>query len=421
MLEVIRSAWPLLLGLLLLLVGNGIQGTLLGIRGSIEGYDASTMAWVMSAYFAGFLLGSQRAPVLIRRVGHVRVFAALASMISAVFILYAAAPNPWAWVFMRFVVGFCFSGVYVVTESWLNESSTNQNRGKALSLYVIVQMLGMISAQGILNFGDPSGYSLFVLMSVLVSISFMPILLYVRQAPPFASTKPMTLRRLFETSPLGCIGIFLLGGVFAALIGMASVYGTEKGLSISEISIFVAAIYAGGLALQFPIGIVSDRMDRRQVIVGITAAGAVLGTIALPFSNSYPVIVFLGFLFGAVANPLYSLLIAYTNDYLEHADMAAASGGMLFLNGLGATLGPILIGWMMRTWGASAFFVYMIVLLAAIALFAMFRMTRRATPSVADTMPYAPVTPQASPVALEVAQEVAIERATGQEDAAAAS
>jgi MFS family permease len=419
MVEVLKHSWALLLGLLLLLIGNGLQGTLLGIRGAIEGYDATTMSWVMSAYFAGFLLGSWRAPQLIRNVGHVRVFAALASMISAAFILYALTPTPYAWVVMRFIVGFCFSGVYVVAESWLNEASSNENRGKALSLYVVVQMLGMITAQGIVNFGDPSGYDLFVVMSVLVSISFLPILLTVHPAPSFQTTKAMTLLELYHISPLGCVGTFLLGGVFAALLGMAAVFGTEQGLSVSQISAFIAAIYVGGLVLQIPIGALSDKIDRRVLIVAITATGALASLVALPFAGQYSVILALGFILGGVANPLYALLIAYTNDYLQPDDMAAASGGMLFLNGLGATAGPLLIGAMMRQFGASAFFLYCALLLAAIALFAVYRMTRRATPRLEEASPYTPMTMQPSAVALGVAQEIAIESAETHEAAAA--
>ena len=156
MLHVLKTSWALLLGMLLLLLGNGLQGTLLGIRGSIEGYDAETMAFVMSGYYLGFLLGSRRATPMIARVGHVRVFAALASMISAAFILYAAAPEAWVWTLMRFIVGFSFAGVYVVAESWLNDAATNETRGQALSLYMIVQMVGIISAQFILTLADPA-------------------------------------------------------------------------------------------------------------------------------------------------------------------------------------------------------------------------------------------------------------------------
>ncbi len=411
MLHVLKTSWALLLGVLLLLLGNGLQGTLLGIRGAIEGYDAATMSLVMSAYYVGFLAGSRRATPMIARVGHVRVFAALGAMISAAFILYAAAPDVWVWVALRLLVGFCFSGVYVVAESWLNDASTNETRGQALSLYMIVQMAGIISAQFILNLADPGGYDLFVLMSVLVSISFTPILLTAGTAPAFQTTKPMTLSQLFAISPLGCVGTFLLGGVFAGIFAMASVYGTTKGLTVAQISAFVAAIYTGGLLFQFPIGWVSDRMDRRRLILGLTAAGAVLTLGGIFVSDRFAVVLFLGFVVGGVANPLYSLLIAYTNDFLQPSDMAAASGGLLFINGLGAMAGPLVIGELMTLFGADAFFAYVGALFALIAAYAGYRMTRRAAPPVEATSSYAPVSPSASPVALEVAQEVAIERA----------
>jgi MFS family permease len=341
----------------------------------------------------------------------VRVFAALGSMISASFILYAAAPEVWVWVLLRLVVGFGFAGVYVVAESWLNDAATNETRGQALSLYMIVQMAGIISAQFILNLADPAGYTLFVVMSVLVSLCFTPILLTAGNAPAFKTTKPMTLVQLFHISPLGCIGTFLLGGVYAGIFGMASVFGTQKGLSVAEISAFVAAIYLGGLVFQYPIGWLSDRMDRRHLIMGLTTAGAALTFLGGLFSGQYVVVLLLGFIVGGVANPLYSLIIAYTNDFLEPSDMAAASGGLLFINGLGAMTGPLIIGALMTRFGANAFFAYIGTLFALIAGYALYRMTKRAATPIAETSSYAPVLPQASPVALEVAQEVAIGRA----------
>ncbi|MCK4712482.1 MAG: MFS transporter, partial [Marinosulfonomonas sp.] len=207
MLQVLKSSWALLLGMMLLMVGNGLQGTLLGVRGGLEGFSPFTMSIVMSGYFVGFLGGSRATPELIRRVGHVRVFAALASFISAVLILYPAIPHPVAWALGRVVIGFCFSGVYVTAESWLNNSATNENRGKALSLYMIVQMAGIVTAQGLLATGDPSGYNLFVISSVLVSISFAPILLSISPTPAFDTTKPMSLRKLYHLSPLSCVGM----------------------------------------------------------------------------------------------------------------------------------------------------------------------------------------------------------------------
>jgi MFS family permease len=409
MLVVLKGSWALLLGMLLLLIGNGIQGTLLGIRGAIEGYGATTMSLVMSAYSVGFLAGCYRAPRMIRRVGHVRVFAALASFIAAAFILYAEEPIAGVWIGLRFVVGFAFAGVYVVAESWLNNAATNETRGQALSLYMIVQVAGIITAQGILNLADPAGYTLFVVASVLVSLSFAPILLARTAAPAFQTTKRMTLRQLFRISPLGCIGTFLLGGVFAALFGMSSVFGTQRGLSVAEISAFVAAIYFGGLVCQFPIGWISDRMDRRRLIMGLTAAGALVTLAGAFLSASFTVVLALGFVVGGVANPLYSLLIAYTNDFLQPTDMAAASAGLLFIYGLGSMTGPLVIGALMDAFGANAYFAYIAALFALIAGYALYRMTKRPAPD--ETSPYAPVLPQASPVALEAAQEVAIERA----------
>jgi MFS family permease len=409
MLIVLKSSWALLLGLLLLMAGNGLHGTLLGIRGSLEGLNAATMSLVMSAYYLGMLIGSRRATTLIRRVGHVRVFAALASLISAAFIIYPAIPNAYVWIAMRLAVGFCFAGVFVVAESWLNEAATNETRGQALSLYMIVQMVGIIAAQGVLNLGDPSGYVLFIIMSVLVSVSFAPILLSVSPAPAFQTAKPMTLIQLFQISPLGCVGTFLLGGVLAGSFGMSAVFGTEKGMTVAQISAFVAAIYLGGLLCQVPIGWVSDRMDRRWLIMGLTAFGALATLAGMLAANAYAVVIALGFVIGGVANPMYSLLIAYTNDFLDSSDMPAASGGLLFINGLGAIGGPVIVGALMTRFGADMYFLFVAVLLGLIALYAAYRMTRRPSPSATDS--YVSVLPEASPVAVEVAQEVAIERA----------
>ena len=210
MLQVLRSSWALLLGMTLLMVGNGMQGTLLGIRGAIEGFSTFEMSIVMSGYFLGFLGGSRLAPEMIRRVGHVRVFAALGSFISAVLILYPAFTDPTAWTIGRIMIGFCFSGVYVTAESWLNNAATNETRGKALSLYLIVQMIGIVSAQALMLAGDPSGFILFIIPSVLVSISFAPILLSISPTPAFGTAKAMTLRELFTRSPSAVSGCSFL-------------------------------------------------------------------------------------------------------------------------------------------------------------------------------------------------------------------
>ena len=400
MISVLRNSWALLLGMMLLMLGNGMQGSLLGIRGGQENMSTFELSIVMSCYFLGFLFGSRMAPDMIRRVGHVRVFAALGSMISAVLILYAVAPNWIAWSLMRVLIGFSFSGVYITAESWLNDASTNENRGQALSLYLIVQMVGIIAAQGLLNLGDPGGYILFVIPSILVSLAFTPILLSVSQAPAFESTKPLSFRKLYEASPLGCVGMFVLGGVFSAQFGMAAVWGTQAGLSVRDISIFIAGIYIGGMVCQYPIGWLSDRMDRRKVILGVTAIGAVGLMIPVLWEIPFWALCLVGALGGAVSNPLYSLLLAYVNDYLEKSDMAAASAGLLFINGLGAITGPVITGWMMGLVGPRGFFLFMAVLFAALAVYALWRMTRRRRTADA-TSSFTAVSPSATVVFVE--------------------
>ncbi|WP_300581862.1 MFS transporter [Marivita sp.] len=418
MLSVIRTSWPLLLGMLLLMLGNGLQGSLLGVRGSTLGFSSVEMSLVMSAYFAGFLLASRVTPDMIRRVGHVRVFAALGSFVSAALLLFPTIQDPIAWIIGRVVIGFCFCGVYVTAESWLNNASTNETRGQALSAYMIVQMLGIIIAQGLLVVPDPSGYLLFVIPSVLVSIAFAPILLSISPTPAFESTKRMTLVELYRTSPLGCVGMFLMGSVFAAQFGMAAVYATGAGLSIGQIPIFTAAFYVGALIFQYPVGWLSDRFDRRVLIALSALIAGLASLMGMFFGGNFYVLVAAAFLIGGLSNPLYSLLIAYTNDFLEHEDMAAASAGLLFVNGVGAIAGPVIIGYAMQIMGPPGYFILLAFVLLALTGYAFYRMTQRPAPSSEDTNAYQSMMPTASPVTVEFASEWAIETAeAGAQDA----
>lgn len=408
MFQVMSGSWALFLGMFMLMIGNGLQGTLLGLRGDAEGFSTLALSIVMSAYFVGFLFSSRLTPKLIRRVGHVRVFAALGSTISAVLILYPMLVEPWAWTVGRVIIGFCFCGVYVTAESWLNDASTNETRGKALSLYLMVQMAGIVVAQYIVTQGDVLGYALFIIPSVLVSLAFAPILLSIRPMPQFAQTKPMTIRRLIEASPLGCVGMFLLGGIFSAQFGMSAVYGVRVGLSVSQISIFVSVIYVSALVAQYPIGWLSDRIDRRILIMGVGFIGAAGALIAFFITDNFSVILLSAAILGGMSNPLYALLIAYTNDYLEREDMAAASGGLLFINGIGAIAGPLIVGWMMDSLGANGFWMFSAVLMFLMGLYAAYRMTRRSRADMVDddNVSYAAISAASTPIAAEVAQEV---------------
>ena len=416
MINVLKSAWALLLGMMLLQVGNGMQSTLLGVRGEIEGFSTYEMSLVMSGYFVGFLFGSRMAPDMIRRVGHVRVFAALGSLISAVMIIYPVFTDPFAWGAARILIGFCFSGVYVTAESWLNDAADNENRGKALSLYMIMQMVGIVSAQALLLVADPGGYILFIIPSILVSLAFAPILLSVGPTPEFSTTKPLSLLKILKISPLGCVGMFLLGGIFSAQFGMAPVYGAEAGLSIGQISTFVSVFFVAALVLQFPIGWLSDRMDRRVLIFWATIVLGFGGVLGMILGGTFTMLLVSAFLIGGMSNPLYSLLIAYTNDFLDHDDMAAAAGGMVFINGLGAVAGPVITGWLMGGVGPWGFFLFISVLAFVMAIYAAYRMTQRAAPSIEDTDSYSPLGATGSGLIAEVAQEYAIEVAQEQEE-----
>jgi len=352
-------------------------------------------------------------------VGHVRVFAALGSFVSAALLLFPTIQDPIAWIIGRVVIGFCFCGVYVTAESWLNNSATNENRGQALSAYMIVQMLGIIIAQGLLVVPDPSGYLLFVIPSVLVSIAFAPILLSISPTPAFESTKRMTLVELYNVSPLGCVGMFLMGSVFAAQFGMAAVYATEAGLSIGQIPIFTAAFYVGALIFQYPVGWLSDRFDRRVLIALSALIAGLASLMGMFFGGNFYVLVAAAFLIGGLSNPLYSLLIAYTNDFLQHEDMAAASAGLLFVNGVGAIAGPVIIGYAMQVMGPPGYFILLAFVLLALTGYAFYRMTQRRAPSSDETSAYQGMMPTASPVTVEFASEWAIETAEAEAEAEA--
>ncbi len=421
MIQVIASVWALLLGMTLIMIGNGMQATLMGVRGAMEGFGTLELSVITSGYFLGFLVGSRVAPDLIRRVGHVRVFAALASFISAGLIAFPILTDPFSWTAIRVVLGFCLSGVYVTAESWLNNQADNQTRGQVLSVYMVAQMAGMIAAQGMMNLGEASGYFLFVIPSILVSLSFAPILLSITPTPAFESTKPMSLRELYVNSPLASVGTLLLGGAFAAQFGMASVYGAAAGLSVPQITGFVAAIFAGSMVCQFPVGWLSDRMDRRLLILGLAGIGAVATTVGVFAGARFEILLALAFVMGGVANPLYALFIAYINDFLEVDDMAAASGGLVFAYGVGAIVGPMATGQMMEIAGPRGFWLFLVVVFAAITLYAGWRMTRRPAVPVDETASYVGVLPTSSPVAVEAAQEWYADQVEEEAEAAAAA
>ncbi len=408
---VVTTSWALFLGIALIMLGNGLHGSLLGVRASLEGFPTAVTGFVMSAYFVGFLAGSTLVPRLVRRVGHIRVFAALASLASVAVLVHAVYVTPPTWGAMRLLTGFSYAGLYVVAESWLNDRATNETRGRLLSIYMLVMLIGMGAGQLLLNLAHPGGFELFILVSVLVSLALVPILLTAAPAPEFRTPSPVSLRQLYRISPLGVVGALGTGMAQGGLVGMGAVFAKEAGLSLAEVSMFMAAAFLGGALLQWPIGRLSDRFDRRRVLTVVTFSAAVCAlaatVVAGPFAEIAPpwILYLLIGLFGGMNMPMYSLTIAHTNDYLMPSQMVAASGSLVLVGGIGAAFGPVTLAGMMSGVGPTGFFWGLGLLHAAIGFFALYRMSRRAARPVEEQGTFVAVPPRASPVAAYLSPE----------------
>jgi MFS family permease len=400
MVAAVASVWALLLGMALLMIGNGLQGSLLGVRASLEGFPTTVTGLVMSGYYVGFLAGSTLAPKLVARVGHIRVFGALASLASSAILIHAVLVQPAAWGLMRLVSGFCYAGLYVVAESWLNDQASNQTRGQLLSVYMVVSLGGMGLGQGLLNVADPAGAGLFILVSILVSLAVIPMLLSARTGPPFAALAKVSPGTLYRASPFGVVGIFGTVMAHGAFFGMGAVYGRAAGLSVPEISLLIGLWLTGGVVLQWPIGRLSDALDRRRVLTAVTVAAALLA-LGAPFllGRSAAGLLAVVALFGGLTLPMYSLCIAHTNDFLKPEQMVQASGSLVLIGGIGASLGPVTAGAMMALAGPAGFFWWLAGIHAAIGLFAVWRMTRRRALPVAEQGAYVALPPRATPAA----------------------
>ena len=400
MIAAIVATWALLLGMALLMIGNGLQASLVGLRATLEGFSTTTTGLVMSGFYVGFMLGSILTPMALRRVGYVRVFAALAAVASIAALGHAVFADPVNWTLMRILTGLCYAGLYVVSESWLNDRATNQTRGQLLSVYVVISLGGMGVGQLLLNVASVRGFELFILASVLVSVAVVPILLSAGPTPAFTASSRLGLRRLYALSPLGVIGTMGTGLANGVLIGMGAVFGDQAGLSAAQISLFMGAMFLGGVLLQWPIGRLSDRFDRRRVITFVTflAALAALGAIVLSGISETGLFVFIALL-GGLSLPLYSLRIAHANDHLEPSQMIAASAGLVLVMGIGANLGPLTAGALMSVVGADGYFWCLAVVHGAIGVFALYRMAARPALPLDDQAPYVPVTSQTAAAA----------------------
>jgi MFS family permease len=410
--------WALLLGMGAMLAGNGLQSSLLGLRAESEGFGDSITGLMMSGFYLGFLAGSLVTPVLLRNVGHVRTFGALASLASIAILVHSLFIEPGVWTAMRFLTGLSFAGLYVVTESWLNHSVPNKLRGSILALYWVIGYLGLAAGQGMLNAAPPETSALFILCSIVISFALVPILLTATPQPDVSTPQSVSLKSLVRKAPLGAIGCFATGIGQGVILGMAPVYASKLGLSVGEVSVFMIALVMGGVVLQWPLGKLSDVFDRRKVILAIAISAALAALlIEVVAGFSFIALLLACALMGGLVLSLYPLFLAYTNDWLEPNQMVAASGTLVLLFGAGAILGPSGAGWLMSFFGPEGFVAYLALIHLGIAAFTIYRMTRRAAPE--DQSDYVLGPSQPAPSATLWAEELA-EGDSGTDDPATA-
>ena len=405
MLALLRSTWPLLLGIVLLMAGNGLQSSLLGLRGSIEGFSSTVMGGLMSGYYIGFLLSSLLTPRRVRSVGHIRVFAALAALAATAVIAASLFVVPVVWLASRIVTGFCYSGLYVVAESWINDRTSNETRGRLFSIYMLTQYTGLIGGQAMLNLFSPAGFELFSLVAVMISIAVVPVLLTATQTPPVVTPRHVGVRQLYRISPLGTVGTLGIGMAQSAFFSMGAVFGHRIGLSTQQVSIFLIAAILGGATLQWPLGRLSDKFDRRRLLTAAAFASAALAVAALIAStHALLFLILAAFLCAGTSMPLYSLCVAHTNDFLKPEQMVGASGTLMLLYGIGAIGGPFTNGALMSWIGPHGYWAYLAAGYLLLALFALYRMSRRAAPPPQEQAPLAPM-PEAMTPPIEAPRE----------------
>ncbi len=395
--------WTLFVGFALLMVGNGLNLAVMGVRMVDEGFGVRTSGWVMACYFAGFLLG----PLLVVRwlsgVGHIRVFASLASVASCVVLLQFVWISPPTWALMRLVFGFCMAGLYVIVESWLNDASTPSNRGRTLAVYMIVSMGGLGLGQLLVATGDPSGDGLFIVASILVSMSFVPIALAATtDAPPVRISPRVRVREFAHIAPTGLVGMVFTGASHGILFGLSAVYATRAGFGPGETAWFLALPSLGALVFQWPVGWASDRVPRRGVIfvVAVAAASMAVALALTPEGNL--VVLPMMFVLGGLTFPLYSLLLSHTLDRSAPGTAMGASGASLRVNGVGAVLGPIIAGSVMASLGETSFFWCLVATHGAIALYVAYRLVVEDALPMNRQGPFVPMPARATDFAIRL-------------------
>ena len=387
--KVLKNSWALFLGMGCIMMAYGFQGSLLGVRAVQEEFSLTSTGFMMSGYFIGYFIGAATIPNVISRVGHIRVFAAFASLASLVILVHSIMIHPLIWFLLRVLTGISMVCIYTVAESWLNDRSNNKNRGSVLSIYMVVLYGSMGIGMFLLNFSSPRNFQPFILISVITSAALIPILLTKKKPPTFKKIKAMNLKNLYEASPFGMISSLFYGTIQSALFTLLAVYATSMNFSILEISIVTFLLAISGSIAQLPVGKLSDIYDRRKVIIYSTFGAAIFSIITiivsrqmylpdgLATSKTWFYIFFI--LFSFCSLPMFSLILAHTNDYISKDKFVAAGAGLQFAFGLGAMSGPFLCSIFMDFVGPNGFFIFLFFFHSIIGIFGVYRMKIRPT------------------------------------------
>lgn len=373
----LAASGVLLSGVALVMLSSGLQGSLVSLRASMEAFPTLAIGIVMASFYLGFLGGTWWVPSVVQRVGHIRAFAALASLASATVLMHLLLVHPVSWSLVRLATGFCMAGLYVVAESWINDLATNETRGQLLGMYMLVSVAGLGGGQALLTVADPGGFKLFVLASVLVSVALVPVALSATPGPALEAPQPMSLRDVGRAVPLGLVGTVGAGVTHGAVLGMGTVYAQSVGLSVGATAGFLAASILGGLVSQLPLSRLSDRRDRRQVIAAASLlAGAAAVVAAVVAGSPVALLAAMGVL-GMLSWPIYSLCVAHTNDWLGREQIVGAAATLVLASGCGAVAGPLLVSLAMGVIGPGGFFVVLAAAHVLIGAYALHRMTVR--------------------------------------------
>lgn len=414
--KVLIATWPLFLGVLFISLGNGLQGTLSSWRAEAEGFSIITIGWVMSGYFVGSLTSAILSPKQIKKTGHIRTYAAFASLASTAILIQILFIDEFVWFVSRLLSGFCIAGIMIIVEGWLNSISTNKNRGEIFSIHMVVVWGGLALGQGLFVVDDPAGVNLFLLASILLSVSLIPILLTKIESPTIENQESLGIRALWMASPSGMATVGISALASAAFFGLGAIYAIKVGLSVPETALFMTLFVGFGAAFQWPLGWLSDKIDRRKVILLCCASVITICFVLHLFEFSMPIFLLLSGLIGGTTLPLYAIGVAQTNDRLEPKQMIGASGTIVLVYGVFATAGPFTMSYFLDVFDETGFLLYLGLVHFAIAFVVTCMMFIHQDVDESDQSQFQIMTHRPTAVAMEVIAEEAIESAESEDE-----